>query len=137
MACKPLIYTANANSASVVANANLPLGTIARRRTPLIDLGGDSIVISDTGSRYYLVTVSSTFTVPVAGVVTLALQQNGSPVVGATASTTVTTPTTEVRSLSFQAIVRTFNNVGIDTLSVLNSGVAATFSNIAVTVEQL
>lgn len=137
MACKALIDVANTNTASVVTNGTLPLGTITRRRMPLMDLGGDSIVISDTGSKYYLVTVNATFTAPAAGVVTLHLQQNGSVVPGAVASTTIATATTEARSLSFQKVIRTFNNVGIDTVSVLNAGVAATFSNVDVSVIQL
>lgn len=65
------------------------------------------------------------------------LVMSGVNVTGATASTTITTATTEVRSLSFQTVVRTFNNVGIDSLSVVNSGLAATFSNISVSVIKL
>lgn len=137
MACKSLIYVANTNSASVVANGTLPIATVVRRRGSDVNLGGNSIVITDTGSNYYLVSVTATFTVPVAGDVSLTLQQNGTNVTGATASTSVTTATTEVRSLSFTAIIRTFNSCSIDNLTVINSGVAATYSNIAVSVEKL
>lgn len=137
MACKSLIDVATTASSAVVANGTLPLATIVRRRGCDVNLSGNSIVITDTGSNYYLVTVNATFTAPVAGAITLALQQNGVTVTGATASTTITTATTEVRSLSFQAIVRTFNNVGIDSLSVVNTGLAATFSNISMSVIKL
>lgn len=137
MSCKSNIYATNTTSTAVVANGTLPLTTIVRRRGNDINLSGNSVAISDCGSNYYLVSVNATFTVPVAGVVTLALQQNNANVTGATASTTITTATTEVRSLSFTAIVRTFNNVGVDNLSIINSGVAATFTNIAITVEKL
>lgn len=137
MSCKSLIDVATTASSSVVSNATLPLATIVRRRGCDINLSGNSIAITDCGSNYYLVTVTATFTVPVEGVVTLNLQQNGVNVTGATASTTVTTATTEVRSLSFSAIVRTFNNQGIDSLSIVNSGVGATFSNIDMTVVKL
>ena len=137
MTCKSLIDVATTSSSSVLANGVLPLTTIVRRRGSDVNLSGNSIAITDCGSNYYLVGVTATFTVPVAGVVTLNLQQNGTNVTGATASTTITTATTEVRSLSFVAIVRTFNNTGIDSLSVVNAGVGATFSNIALTVEKL
>lgn len=137
MSCKSLIDVATTASSAVVANATLPLSTIVRRRGCDINLSGNSVAITDCGSNYYLVIVTATFTAPVAGIVTLNLQQNGVNVTGATASTTVTTENTEVRSLSFPAIIRTFNSQSIDNLSIVNAGVAATFSNIAMTVEKL
>lgn len=137
MSCKSLIYVATTAPSAVVANGTLPLTTIVRRRGRDVNLSGNSIAITDIGSNYYRVAVTATFTAPVAGVIALALQQNGVSVTGATASTTVTTATTEVRSLSFTAIVRTFNGGTLDSLAVINSGLAATFSNIAITVEKL
>ena len=137
MSCKSLIDVATTTSTAVVAGGTLPLATIVRRRGSEVNANGNSVTITDCGSNYYFVVVTATFTAPVAGIVTLNLQQNGVTVSGGTASTTITTATTEVRSLSFPAIVRTFNNVGIDTLTLVNAGVAATFSNIAVTVTKL
>jgi hypothetical protein len=137
MSCKSLIDVATTTLTTVVENGIIPLATIIRRRGNEVNLNGNAISITDCGSNYYLVVVTATFTAPVAGVVTLNLQQNGSNVAGATASTTITTATTEVRSLSFPVIVRTFNNVGIDTLSLVNAGVGATFSNISIVVEKL
>lgn len=137
MSCKSNIYVATTSSSAVVANGTLPLATVVRRRGNDVNLSGNAVAITDCGSNYYLVSVNATFTAPAAGVVTLNLQQNGVNVTGATASTTVTTPTTEACSLSFTAIVRTFNSQGIDALSIVNAGVAATFSNIAMTVEKL
>ena len=137
MSCKPNIYAVTTASSAVVANGTLPLSTVVRKRGNVLNLSGNSISIADCGSNYYLVNVNATFTAPEAGVVTLNLQQNGVNVTGATASTTVTTATTEVRSLSFTAIVRTFNNSTLDSLTITNTGVAATFSNIAITVTKL
>lgn len=137
MSCKSLINVATTTSSSVVANGILPLTTIVRRRGCDVNLSGNAVAITDCGSNYYLVTLTATFTAPTAGNVTLTLQQNGANVTGATATTTITTATTEVRSISFSAIVRTFNTAGIDSLSVVNSGVAATFSNIDVDVIKL
>lgn len=137
MSCKSLIYATTTTPSSVVANGTLPLTSVIRRRGCDVNLGGNAITLTDTGSNYYLVNVSATFTAPAAGVITLSLQQNSTAVSGATASTTITTATTETRSLSFSAIVRTFNARGVDVLSVLNSGVAATFTNISVDVVKL
>lgn len=137
MSCKSLISVATTSDTSVVTNGLLPLGTIVRKRGNEINLSGNAIAITDTGSNYYLATVSATFNAPVAGDVTLSLLQNGTAVTGATASTTITTADTEVRSLSFSAIVRTFNCCGIDSLSIVNTGVGATFTNIAMQVEKL
>ena len=137
MSCKSLIDVATTTSSAVVANGVLPLTTIVRRRGNDVNLSGNSVALTDCGSNYYLVNVTATFTAPVEGTVTLNLQQNGVNVTGATASTTITTATTEIRSLSFSAIVRTLNNVGIDSLTIVNAGVAATFSNIDMTVIKL
>lgn len=135
--CKQLIDVTTTGSNAVVANGILPLSTITRRDGDYIDLSGNSIILSEYGSNYYLVTVTATFTAPAAGTVTLNLQQNSTDVVGATGSTTVTTPTTEVRSISFSKIIRTFNCQGTTILTVVNAGVEATFSNIDVAVFKL
>lgn len=137
MSCKSLIDVATTTSTSVLAGATLPLTTVVRRRGCDVNLSGNSVALTDCGSNFYLVNVTATFTAPVAGVISLALQQNGTAVTGATASTTITTASTEVRSLSFAAIVRTYNSAGIDSLSIVNTGLAATFSNIDMTVVKL
>lgn len=136
MSCKSLIDVALTTSSEVLANGIVPLGAITRKRGCNLGLSGNAISIVDDYNNYYLVTVTATFTAPAAGVVTLNLQQNGNVVTGATASTTITTADTEVRSLSFSKYIKTFNGCGIDTLSFVNAGVAATFSNIDVTVSK-
>lgn len=138
MSCNSLIDVATTTSTSVLANGVIPFSTIVRRRGREIGQAGSAVAISDCGSNFYLVNVTATFTAPVAGDVTLALQQNGSAVIGGTASTTITTATTETRSLSFSAIVRTYNSQSIvDVLTLVNSGVAITLSNVAMSVIKL
>lgn len=133
MSCKAAIYAANTTSAAVVAGGTLPLGSTPIRRYSQcsVDLAGNAITLKECG--YYLVTVSATFTAPAVGTVTLALLDDNIAVPGATASKSVATAATEVNSISFTALVRVFNNSAPDNLTVLNSGVAATFSNITVT----
>lgn len=130
-----LIYLATPSVATVASEGTLPLTTIVRRRGQSVQQSSDSILLGSSG--YYHVSVSATFTAPATGVVTLVLKQDGVTVQGATASTTISTATTEVRSLSFEGIVRVPCCGAPVTLSVINSGVDITASNIAVSVEYL
>lgn len=136
MSCKPLINVVTTTSSAVATNGTLPLQTITRRRGRVFNATGNAITILDCGSNFYDADVTVTFTAPAAGAVSIALLLNGVAIPGATASTTITTATTEVRSLSFHTILRTFNCSASDTLTVVNTGVDATFSNIAVQLEQ-
>ena len=130
-----LIYLATPSVSSVAANGVLPLTTIVRRRSSSVQQSNDSIVLGAPG--YYRISVTATFTAPAAGTVSLAIRQDGNAVQGATASTTITTATTEVRSLSFDTIVRVPCCGSPVTITVVNTGVAITTSNIAVNVEYL
>ena len=130
-----LIYLVTPTVASIASDGVLPLTTIVRRRGSSIQQSNDSIVLGTPG--YYHVSVSVTFTAPAAGIITLKLLQNGTPVQGAIASTTITTATTEVRSLSFDAVVRVPCCGSPVILTVVNDEVAITSSNIAIDVEYL
>ena len=130
-----LIYLVTPTVSSIAEDGILPLTTIVRRRGSSIQQSNDSIVLGTPG--YYHVSVSVTFTAPGAGDVKISLLQNGSPVQGATASTTITTATTEVRNVSFDAVVRVPCCGSPAILTVVNDGVAITSSNIAIDVEYL
>lgn len=132
---KPLIFVTNTASTAVAASAVVPFSVPPVRRycQNVIDLSGNAVTISDCYANYYLVTVNATFTAPAAGDVSLELLQNGNAVTGAKASATVTTASTETNSLSFRATAGKTN----DFLTVKNSGVAATFTNVAMTVSRL
>lgn len=133
---KAELYIANTTSTSVASGGIVPFATTVRRKGCDIQRGGGGAVIEDVGSNYYDVVVSVTFTAPVAGVISFKLQQNGNDVIGATASTTITTPSTEVRSLSFPATIRTFTCGNIDTLTLVCSGLAATVTNATMQIER-
>lgn len=135
MANNSLIYLATPSASSVATGSVLPLTTIVRRRGNLIQQSNDSILLGASG--YYRVGINVTFTAPSAGVATLSLRQDGVQIQGATASTTITTATTEERSLSFDAIVRVPCCGSPVTLTIINDGVAITASNIAINVEYL
>ena len=135
MNCKSNINIVTTSSSAVVAGGTLPLATIVRRYGCALNQSGNSVLLNESG--YYLVNITATFTAPVAGVVTLVLNQNGSAVTGATASTTITTATTEVRTISFSAIVRVVCGAAPSTLNIVDTGVDATFSNIAINVVKI
>lgn len=127
------IYTANTASQSVGVNTAVNLGTIQRRFGCALNAGATSVSISKPG--YYAVTAVVTFTAPATGVAAVSLQQNGAQVPGATVADTVTTATTEQNTMTLIAIVR--STTGADTLSFVNTGVAITPSNVAVSVVKL
>lgn len=77
------------------------------------------------------------FTAPVAGTVTLFVQQNASNVIGGTASTTITTATTEVRNLSFSTIVKSTCSCTDDIINLATGSLAITTSSVEFDVERL
>lgn len=136
MSCKAVLYEVNTSSTSVAATTGIiPLTNIVRRYGNSINQSGNSIILNDVG--YYQVNVQVTFSAPAAGVIGLTLQQDGTQVLGATGAETITTATTEVRSISFTAIVRVTCGNAPSTLTLVNSGLAATYTNVAISVEKV
>ena len=129
-----LIYLITITEESVLANGIIPLETIARRRGCVCEQSGNSITLNRPG--YYKLTGSITFTAPVAGVVTIDATKNGNEIPGITASETITTATTEVRTLNISGIIRVMCGEGAPSIALVNSGVA-TISNVSLDVEYL
>lgn len=145
MSCKSMISTVNSASTAVTVGSTIPLGSITRRFgnkkgcpcVPALDLSGsNSIIVRESG--YYDIDVTSTFTVPIAGNVTISVFINGVAVPGLTATTTVTTESTQISTLNINApdILVQCSSVPA-TITIVLSGVAATFSNISVSVKKL
>ena len=130
-----LIFMTTTTDAAVLANGIIPLTTIQRRRGRSVQNGTNSILLNTPG--YYKITGSVTFTAPAAGVVNVQLQKNNVDVPGITSGTTITTATTEVRTLNISGIVRVYCNEDIATLTLVNNGVAITIQNVALDVEYL
>ena len=130
-----LIFMTTTTEASVLANGIIPLTTIQRRRGRAIQNGTNSVLLG--GAGYYKVNASVTFTAPVAGITRIKLQKNNVDVPGITAGTTITTATTEVRTLNISGIVRVFCNEDIATLTLVNNGVAITIQNVSLDIEYL
>lgn len=137
------MYCANAQSAlfvitpttsDVAAGGALPLSTVARRITPRITLGSDSANVAVPG--YYELNATITLTAEAAGNVTIAAFQNGEAIPGIVATETITTPTTEVRTIALHGIVRVrCEPLAITLVNV--SEVAITTSNIALSLVRI
>lgn len=122
------LFAITPTTAEVTAGGALPLSTVARRITPRIQLGSDSANVAVPG--YYELTATVTFTAAAAGDVTIAAYQNGEAIPGIVATETITTSTTEVRTLSLHGIVRVrCEPIAITLVNV--SEVAITTSNVA------
>lgn len=139
MSRKSYVKTVTSTSTSVLANSVVPIGgtlVTGYNRNNIAKIG-NGVVIYDCCPNAYKVTVNATFTAPVAGTISLQIQQNGSNVVGAVASTTITTATTEVRNLSFSTIIKATGGCVDDVITLLNSELAITITNVEFDVERL
>lgn len=139
MSRKSYVKTVNANATSVLANSIVPIGatlTTGYNRCN-IERVGNSVVIYDRCPNGYKITANVTLTAPVAGVAQLLMQQNGATITGATASTTITTATTEERTLSFSTIIKATSGCTNDVITLITGPLAITTSNVEFDVESL
>lgn len=131
-----LIYKVTTTPTTVLAGGILPLTTIARRRGRLISSETDSISLN--GAGYYKVTITVVTSGATAGVVELDVLKNGVEVQGLTSSETITTPNTELRTLTISGTVRVLCGEGSAVLTLVNaSAINITTSNISFAVEYL
>lgn len=118
------------------------LGTVYRRYcrknecgVPTFSFSGTNVTLQHRGM--YKITITAVVSGDVAGVVTLQLLENGTPITGAFASETITTPTTELRTMSIDYYVLVDSDcvlgnsaTSIESFSVQSTGVDATITNI-------
>lgn len=130
-----LIFMITPVVSEIPAGGVLPLTTIARRTGRVLRSGNNSVLLGLPG--YYKVNITATFTAPAEGDVNITLQKNSLDVPGITATTTISTATTETRSLALSGVIRVMPFENIATLTILNNGVAIETSNISIDVEYL
>lgn len=130
-----LIFMTTTTDAAVLSNGIIPLTTIQRRRSKSIQNGTNSVILNTPG--YYKVNVSVTFSAPVAGDVTINVQKNNVTIPGMTATTTIITANTEVRTLNLNGIVRVYCNEDIATLTLVNTDSEITILNVSLDIEYL
>ena len=143
-----LLGTKNFASQDVVENAIVNLGAVYRKYSRRIngvrtfDFDGNDIILQQSGM--YHITVTAVASGDEAGVMTLALYENGIAVPGAISSETITTPETELRTfvIDYYALVDStcvLGNTAVlqKAISLVNTGVAGTYTSVVVNVEKV
>lgn len=141
-----LIGTKNNLSQSVLANGLINLNSVYKRYSKTFNgkdtftFSGTSLSLNQTG--IYRVTATLVGSGNEAGVVTVALNSNGETLT--TSSETITTATTEQRTFTLDYFITVDRTciLGIPstltkTISLVNTGVAATFTNVVFNVEKV
>lgn len=131
-----VLYVVNNTTQTVLANGTiLPGTTVHKNCQSQASLSGNAINI--VGSGYFNVDVSVTFTGTAAGDAVIQLYKDGSLVTGATATETITTASTEYRTISFSAeILKSCPCSNLVTLTLMNTGIGITVTNVAIRVKR-
>ena len=144
-----LLGTKNIATQDVVANETINLGSVYRRYCKKNSCGLKTFEFNSTSvalqhNGIYHITATLTFTAPVAGDVVFQLFENGVAIPGATATETITTATTEIKTttLDYYVLVDSAVVLGnastlIKNISVVNTGVDSTISNVVFNVEKV
>ena len=137
----PNLEITNATNQSVAINGLVNLGNITRSTTSGCGCekfynfanGGNTLTLNGCG--IYLVEVEAVFSGQDAGVATFTIQENNVATTG-TASETITTADTEIRSVDFSKIIRVLPNTKTS-ITVIDTGIATTITNFVIKVLKL
>ena len=143
-----LIGIKNTSPQTIVTDGLVSLGSIYRKfitkgtcGLPTFSADSNSITLNRRG--IYHITATAVVSAPAAGVVTLALEENGVEDVGAFASETITTATTELRTLVIDYFALVDSDLILNcptttakTITIRNIGDEATIENIVINVEK-
>ena len=133
MSCMAAIQTANTTSTATATNATINLGTVQHRQNKCALTGAASgIILEEPG--YYPVFATITFTAPATGNVAISGQLSGGQMIGVTAAETVNTATTELHTVALTGLAYVPCGSAPATLTLVNTGIAFTPSNVSVTV---
>lgn len=144
-----LIGIQNTTSQTLISGENINLGAVYRRYcrrsscgTPSFSASGTDLTINAAG--IYHVTATMVCTATVAGIVSAEFAANGVAIPGAISSETITTAGTEQRTLVIDQYVLVDRACTLGTnairpvsLSIVNTGVGATYSAITLNVEKV
>lgn len=116
---------------TVNTNGIIPITTIVRRfnrtkATSEINTNANSVIIDTKNccQPRYNVWATITFTAPAAGDVTFAIYQDGVAIPLATATTTITTADTEVRTLALKTSIKA-KGCATSAITIVNTGAIA------------
>ena len=143
-----LLGTKNFASQVVEANGLVQLGNVYRRYckringTRTFEFDNSDVILQQSG--IYHITVTAVGSGSEAGTLAIQLYENGVPVPSAFSNETITTPDTELRTLviDYYALVDSTCVLGCSStvakaISVVNTGVEATFSQITMNIEKV
>lgn len=144
-----IIGTRNTATQELAVGDTLSLGSVYRKFVTrgkcglnTYEFNTNTIALQHSG--FYHITATITFSGQEAGDVTFQLTSNDVALVGATATETITTATTEVRNatIDFYVLVNKGCVAGIPTtlienISILNTGVPSIVTNVVVNVEKV
>lgn len=143
-----LIGIKNTAPQTIAVDGIVSLGSVYRKfitkgacGVPTFSALSDSLTLNRKG--IYHITVTAVVSAPAAGVVTLALEENGEEITGAFASETITTATTELRTLVIDYYLLVDSDIILScptttskSITIRNIGDEATIENIVVNVEK-
>ena len=143
-----LIGSKNFTSQDVIANGIVNLGAVYRRYCKRIngirtfDFDGNNIILQQSG--IYHITATAVVSGAEAGDVTMALYENGIAIPGAISTQTITTPDTELRTLTIDYYVLVdsacvLGNTAVvqKALTLVNTGIEATYSSVVLNVDKV
>lgn len=125
------IYMTNTNVTDILANNTVPFFVNKRAggQSAFLFLNG-GVIIKKPG--YYEINGTVTVTAPEAGDVVLTVQKNGVDIPGITSTETITTATTEVRTLALHGFVKVSCDEIGSIITIFNkSDIAITSSNVS------
>lgn len=144
-----LIGIKNTTSQTVPVDGTINLGSVYRRYCKKNNCGVRTFDTTSTSvslqhQGIYHITSTLIASAPAAGDVTVQLLINDTPIPGAISTETITTATTEFRTLviDYYALVDDINLLGnnttaIDTITLQNTGVEATFTNVVLNIDKV
>jgi len=143
-----LLGTRNFATQDVVTNGIVQLGNVYRRYcrktngVKTFEFDNTDVILQQSG--IYHITVTAVASGAEAGTLAIQLYENGIAIPGVFANETITTPTTELRTLTLDYYVLVdstcvlgCNSTVAKAISLVNTGVAATYTSVVLNVEKV
>jgi hypothetical protein len=143
-----LIGAKNFATQEVVTNGLIEFGNVYRRfckrinGTRTFEFDNSDIVLQQNG--IYHITVTAVASGTEAGVLAIQLYENGNAISGAFSNETITTPDTELRTLTLDyytlvdnTCVLGCNSTVAKAISIVNTGIPATFTSVVINIEKV
>lgn len=143
-----LLGTRNFATQEVLTNGIIQLGNVYRRYCKKIngirtfEFDNSDVILQQNG--IYHITVTAVASGTAAGTLAMQLYENGTPVPGVFANETITTPNTELRTLTLDYFVLVdstcvlgCNSTVAKTISLVNTGIEANYTSVVMNIEKV